>query len=305
VAILGFRQLMISSGENGGNARDSTKRNVTSSDNGGRMRIGGRTMNCKCGFYEFAKGHTTGPGIHKWMHYWEIYEEHFKKYCLSCSGRTVRFMEVGIQSGGSMLMWRHVFGPNLLQLVGVDINAATKAWEKFGKNVQVEIGSQEDEAFLRNLARHHTDGFDVILDDGSHRPVHQFLTFTILWPLVRPGGVYMIEDIHGNNPIVEWIRKGHKQTSAVWPGLVGPKPDNPNAYRANATSERGFLNYYLKARFKPSAIQSEVDSIQEYPYPYMLAITRREKPITSIQAAKFGNKWIPYKWIPKKSDNHG
>ena len=37
--------------------------------------------------------------------------------------------------------------------------------------------------------------FDVILDDGSHVPEHQILTINKLWDLVKPGGVYIIEDI--------------------------------------------------------------------------------------------------------------
>ena len=37
--------------------------------------------------------------------------------------------------------------------------------------------------------------FDCILDDGSHVPEHQILTINKLWDLVKPGGVYIIEDI--------------------------------------------------------------------------------------------------------------
>ena len=37
--------------------------------------------------------------------------------------------------------------------------------------------------------------FDVIIDDGSHVPSHQKLTFQTLWPHLRPGGLYAVEDI--------------------------------------------------------------------------------------------------------------
>lgn len=38
--------------------------------------------------------------------------------------------------------------------------------------------------------------FDVVIDDGSHLPAHQLATLQNLWPLVKPGGIYCIEDLH-------------------------------------------------------------------------------------------------------------
>ncbi len=38
--------------------------------------------------------------------------------------------------------------------------------------------------------------FDVVIDDGSHYDQHQLATLTNLWPRVKPGGYYIIEDIY-------------------------------------------------------------------------------------------------------------
>ena len=35
-----------------------------------------------------------------------------------------------------------------------------------------------------------------MLDDGSHRRKHQVETFRALWPSIRPGGYFIVEDIH-------------------------------------------------------------------------------------------------------------
>jgi len=35
---------------------------------------------------------------------------------------------------------------------------------------------------------------DVIIDDGSHLPSHMWYTLQQLWPLVKPGGYYVLED---------------------------------------------------------------------------------------------------------------
>jgi hypothetical protein len=37
-------------------------------------------------------------------------------------------------------------------------------------------------------------GWDLVIDDGSHVPRHQLISFIALYPFVRPGGIYVIED---------------------------------------------------------------------------------------------------------------
>ena len=38
-------------------------------------------------------------------------------------------------------------------------------------------------------------GFDFIVDDGSHIPEHQVMTANVFMPLLKPDGIYTIEDI--------------------------------------------------------------------------------------------------------------
>lgn len=64
-------------------------------------------------------------------------------------------------------------------------------------------------------------GFDILLDDGSHLPEHQFTTFVHLWSAIRPGGVLMIEDVHGINPMFKWLMEGHMNENAKMPGWLG------------------------------------------------------------------------------------
>lgn len=47
------------------------------------------------------------------------------------------------------------------------------------------------------------DGFDVIVDDGSHVPADQVKSLGCLWDLLRDEGTYVIEDVDvTNNPAV-------------------------------------------------------------------------------------------------------
>lgn len=130
----------------------------------------------------------TGRLIHKWRHYFEIYDRHFSRF----RGQPVNIVEFGVSQGGSMQMWRHYFGPSA-RLFGVDINPNCKQFEEPG--VQIFIGDQGDRAFLRSLAAT-LPPIDILIDDGGHTMQQQIRTFEALFPLVAPTGVYLCEDLH-------------------------------------------------------------------------------------------------------------
>ncbi len=129
-----------------------------------------------------------GRQIHKWVHYWDIYHRHLKKY----RGTPVVVVEFGIQYGGSSQMWREYFGPDA-KIYGVDIDPRCKAWEE--ESFQVFIGDQGDPDFLRRIADE-IGPVDVVIEDGGHFPLHQITTFEVFYPRIRRGGVFLIEDLH-------------------------------------------------------------------------------------------------------------
>ena len=46
--------------------------------------------------------------IHKWKHYFEIYDRHFSRFW----NTDVHIVEFGISQGGSLAMWKYYFVPN-------------------------------------------------------------------------------------------------------------------------------------------------------------------------------------------------
>ena len=131
---------------------------------------------------------NDGKVIDKWVHYFPIYERHFAWY----RNKSLVFLEVGIQNGGSLAMWQRYFGP-CARIVGIDIDPRCKAHEAPG--LSVRIGDQSDQGFLRAVV----DEFgvpDVVLDDGSHVMGHIMSTFLFLYPLMLKNAVYLVEDLH-------------------------------------------------------------------------------------------------------------
>lgn len=129
-----------------------------------------------------------GRVIHKWLHFLDIYERHFAKY----RDTPVHMLEIGVFKGGSLELWRKYFGDDAV-LFGVDINPDCAA--RVTAPNQVRIGSQDDPAFLRGVAAEMGE-IDIVLDDGSHVSGHQQVSFETLFPLVKDGGLYVIEDTH-------------------------------------------------------------------------------------------------------------
>ena len=129
-----------------------------------------------------------GRVIHKWQHYFPIYERHFSRYV----DQQITFLEIGCGAGGSLPMWKKYFG-SMATIVGIDCNPECKNFEE--NNIIVRIGDQGDKDFLQSLIEEFGP-FDIILDDGSHIMDDIKTSFLKLYPSVAKNGVYMIEDLH-------------------------------------------------------------------------------------------------------------
>ena len=126
--------------------------------------------------------------IHKWVHYFDIYDRHFQPY----RNKAVTIVEFGVSHGGSLQMWKHYFG-NRARIVGVDINP--KCASVTEPQIEVVIGDQEDRGFLRSLVSK-VGSIDVLIEDGGHTMGQQIATFEELWPSIVEGGLYLAEDLH-------------------------------------------------------------------------------------------------------------
>ena len=78
--------------------------------------------------------------IHKWTHYFPIYERHFARFV----NQATTFIEIGVSKGGSLQLWKRYLGP-FAQIVGIDIDANCKAFEE--EQISIRTGDQSDPAF--------------------------------------------------------------------------------------------------------------------------------------------------------------
>lgn len=126
--------------------------------------------------------------IHKWDHFFEIYDRHFSRF----REKEMIILEIGVSHGGSLQMWKDYFGKKAT-IIGVDINPECKKFKE--DNIKIYIGSQKDRSFLRYL-KSEIPKVDIIIDDGGHTMEQQIVTFEELYDHVKDDGVYLCEDLH-------------------------------------------------------------------------------------------------------------
>jgi hypothetical protein len=143
---------------------------------------------------------------YKNVSYLDIYNKHFEKD----RNEVKTFVEIGILNGSSLKMWRDYF-PNAT-IYGIDIDPRCSSYES--DRIKVFIGDQNDDIFLEKI-KNEIGEIDILLDDGSHITSHQIKTFNYLYPSIKKGGFFAIEDLR--NSYEEFLN--HHNIRNEWPGM--------------------------------------------------------------------------------------
>jgi predicted O-methyltransferase YrrM len=107
-------------------------------------------------------------------------------------------LELGVFEGGGYVFIDRLFDPDRMAAVDIrpDPIPALDAYCARHRGRHVRYGaSQTDAALLREVVEKDLDGaLDVVIDDASHAYDETRASFDVLFPLLRPGGLYVIED---------------------------------------------------------------------------------------------------------------
>jgi predicted O-methyltransferase YrrM len=124
--------------------------------------------------------------------YLRIYED----LASALSPRSI--LELGIFQGGSYVLLDKLLNPH--RMSAVDISGQPVApllqyvADKEGRFVHFST-SQSDRKILEHIVRDElADELDLVVDDASHTYEKTKASFEILFPLLQPGGIYLIED---------------------------------------------------------------------------------------------------------------
>lgn len=127
--------------------------------------------------------------------------EQFDRFLAETGFAPKRVLELGIWDGGSVAFWTETLDLERYAAIDLQFRGDSEyfaAWqrERAGDRVSTHWGvSQTDGDELRRIIREHDlDPLDWVIDDCSHQLEPTRESFEILFPLLRPGGWYVIED---------------------------------------------------------------------------------------------------------------
>lgn len=140
--------------------------------------------------------HTNGTDKQSNHNYGDAYEQLFPH-----RASVELMMEVGVADGSCLLAWKDVF-PNAL-CVGLDIHPSDRA---HGDRIEFHLGDQCSKEDCERAAAGRQ--FDVIVEDATHHLPNTLLTLYWLWPHVKPGGMYVVE---------EWDNVDRHRILSLWP----------------------------------------------------------------------------------------
>jgi hypothetical protein len=132
----------------------------------------------------------TGKVSDKWASYLVYYDELFE----SLRDQPLSLLEIGVQNGGSLETWASYFS-HAKHIVGCDIDKNCGLLEYNDPRVKIIVGNA-NEAFAFQSIRAISSTFDIVIDDGSHLSLDILNSFVNYFPLLKPGGIYVIEDSH-------------------------------------------------------------------------------------------------------------
>ena len=130
------------------------------------------------------KYQTDKNGTH---HYFTIYDPFFQPF----KHKPIGLFEVGTQGGGSVNLWDDYFDNPDTRIRSIDVLDLPEAHRDYTNRVRLDI------ADINALTPDYFKDFpvDIAIDDGSHTIDDQVAFVRLLYPLVRKGGLIIVEDV--------------------------------------------------------------------------------------------------------------
>ncbi|MGC5033521.1 class I SAM-dependent methyltransferase [Micromonospora sp. DT229] len=211
------------------------------------------TLLSGCGVPRFDLGKASlAYGSDKWASF-HWYTTHYEREFARYRDQPVRVLEIGIGGyqgqlgGGSLKMWKKYFHRGTIY--GLDL------FDKSALNQQrltALTADQGNPAELAAIAERYGP-FDIVIDDGSHENPHVLVSFEALFPYLRSGGLYVIEDMH-----TAYIPR--------FGGSAGPVagPDTSIGLLKRLLDDMHYQEQWQQVDGRPTLTQEQVASVRVY-----------------------------------------
>lgn len=138
--------------------------------------------------FELGKKYNSVKCYDRFKYSWQFCSDIYPIYFENLRLTTKTLLEIGVGKGGSLRMWEEYFP--YATIYGVDVLPVYKS----RRRIKFRHGSQRDSKFLKSISEE-VGCWDIIIDDGSHIFEDQKISYETLWPYLKSGGFYAIEDV--------------------------------------------------------------------------------------------------------------
>jgi len=130
-------------------------------------------------------------------------EQYFDTYIKLLNIQVKSLVEVGFLNGGSSVFFDLMYSPESFTAIDrrkdkiIPVHHYIER-KKRNENFRLLYGFDQGdtESLIEMVQKYHGGGIDMVIDDASHQYELTKKTFSVLFPHMRPGGTYVIED-HG------------------------------------------------------------------------------------------------------------
>lgn len=126
--------------------------------------------------------------------YWHKYIN-FYENLLPVEAKNI--LEIGVFKGDSIRYWRDKYAT--ANIYGLDIVDELAQWPK-ENNIKYFKADQSDIANYHTILKSIDQSIDILIEDGSHDPLHQKISLIESLDYLDAGSIYILEDIHTSHP---------------------------------------------------------------------------------------------------------
>ena len=125
---------------------------------------------------------------------WTLYVAEYERIFRELRDKPVKLLEIGVQNGGSLEIWAKYFDKGIVFL-GCDLDSACSALSFEDPRIALVIGDANDDSTREKILSYSPE-FDIVIDDGSHHSKDIIRSFSMYFPKLADGGLYIVEDLH-------------------------------------------------------------------------------------------------------------
>lgn len=135
-----------------------------------------------------ANKHANEYGSSKAESYYEVYQDYFQQL----TEKKLNILEVGTCYGQGAKLFSEYFSNSKIVTIDIDIKEINFSEHPNISYVKCDQGKKEE--LEKVVAEHFSDGIDIVIEDGGHYGRLSKRTFDYVFPHVKSGGFYVVED---------------------------------------------------------------------------------------------------------------